>query len=288
MAEVATDVLHNVSNTLNSVLVGSEVLVRSIEGMRLDGVAQAAALLEQHAGGLGLYLEEDEQGKHLPAYLKALGRSLVEGREAARREIGRLRENLDAIRCIVISQQAHAGARHIVETFAPREAADEAIDLHAQALERKGVEVTREYAAMPPIVCDRHRLLQILGNLVKNAAEAFPDDAPRPRRLIVRVAPADGERVRIEVEDTGEGIAPEHLERLFSHGFTTRPGGHGFGLHGAANIAQQLGGSLTARSDGRGRGATFLLDLPLRIRGDDAVDRPSPAAASETKAPQIS
>jgi two-component system NtrC family sensor kinase len=59
------------------------------------------------------------------------------------------------------------------------------------------------------------------------------------------------------------GIAPENLTRIFSHGFTTRTDGHGFGLHSAALAAQQMGGRLTAQSDGPGRGATFTLELPV-------------------------
>jgi signal transduction histidine kinase len=67
----------------------------------------------------------------------------------------------------------------------------------------------------------------------------------------------------IEVIDTGVGIPPENLERIFSHGFTTRKEGHGFGLHSCALAAKDLGGSLHAESAGPGQGATFTLTLPV-------------------------
>jgi signal transduction histidine kinase len=78
--------------------------------------------------------------------------------------------------------------------------------------------------------------------------------------------------VHIVVSDNGVGIAPETLVRVFEHGFTTKKDGHGFGLHGAALTAQELGGTLSAASEGPGRGATFTLDLPL---GAARVDEPS-------------
>ena len=59
------------------------------------------------------------------------------------------------------------------------------------------------------------------------------------------------------------GIARENLTRIFSHGFTTKKHGHGFGLHSCANAAGEMGGSLSVRSDGPGKGATFTLELPL-------------------------
>jgi two-component system, NtrC family, sensor kinase len=70
-------------------------------------------------------------------------------------------------------------------------------------------------------------------------------------------------RLRIRVEDDGEGIAPENMVRLFSHGFTTRKSGHGFGLHSCALGAKVMGGQLMAHSDGVGKGAVFTLELPV-------------------------
>jgi C4-dicarboxylate-specific signal transduction histidine kinase len=113
-------------------------------------------------------------------------------------------------------------------------------------------------------------VLQILVNLIRNAKYAC-DEAGRPdKRLSMRVTKGD-ELVRIAVRDNGIGIPPENLTRIFGHGFTTKKDGHGFGLHSGALAAKELGGSLTAHSDGVGRGATFTLELPLpTVRSHDA------------------
>ena len=66
------------------------------------------------------------------------------------------------------------------------------------------------------------------------------------------------------------GIAPENLTRIFSHGFTTRREGHGFGLHSGALAAREMDGRLVASSDGPGKGATFTLELPARPKKTSA------------------
>jgi signal transduction histidine kinase len=81
--------------------------------------------------------------------------------------------------------------------------------------------------------------------------------------MTLRIRRKGAERIEISVIDNGVGIKPENLGRIFEHGFTTRKNGHGFGLHSGAIAAKELGGSLTARSDGPGRGATFTLELPI-------------------------
>ena len=97
---------------------------------------------------------------------------------------------------------------------------------------------------------------------MRNAKYACDDSGRPDKQLLVQVKGA-GERVRIAIIDNGVGIAPENMAKLFRHGFTTREAGHGFGLHSGALTARELGGSLTARSDGPGCGAAFVLELPL-------------------------
>jgi signal transduction histidine kinase len=87
----------------------------------------------------------------------------------------------------------------------------------------------------------------------------------RPHQMTLRVNVTDQRKLRICVQDQGEGIAAENLTRIFSHGFTTRKDGHGFGLHSCVLAAKEMGGSLTAHSDGPGKGATFALELPIQV-----------------------
>ncbi len=130
-------------------------------------------------------------------------------------------------------------------------------------MQRHDIHLLREFLAVPPITVEKHKVLQILVNLLRNAKHACDDAGKAGKQMRLQVSPtASG--VEIVVIDNGVGIPAENLTRIFSHGFTTRKGGHGFGLHGGALAARELGGSLTAHSAGPGQGATFRLTLPLQ------------------------
>jgi signal transduction histidine kinase len=138
---------------------------------------------------------------------------------------------------------------------------EDSMRMNAGALSRHRVEVVREFEDVPPLNLEKHKLLQILVNLLRNAQHACQDSERADKRLTVRVANGEG-RIRISVIDNGVGIPPENLMRIFNHGFTTRKDGHGFGLHSGALAAREMGGSLTVHSDGPGHGAAFTLELP--------------------------
>jgi signal transduction histidine kinase len=149
-----------------------------------------------------------------------------------------------------------------LEILLLEEMVEDAMRMSFTALARHQIEVVRLFESVPPVLVDRHKVLQILINLINNAKHAL-DHRPDGRRLTLRIIRHDTERVRVEVTDNGTGVPPEILNRIFSHGFTTKKTGHGFGLHSGANAAKEMGGSLSVRSDGEGTGATFVLELPL-------------------------
>jgi signal transduction histidine kinase len=109
--------------------------------------------------------------------------------------------------------------------------------------------------------------VQVLVNLIRNAKQACDDSGSATKKMTVRVS-GSLDSVRVSVIDNGVGIPPENLTRIFAHGFTTKPNGHGFGLHGAALAAREMGGSLTVHSDGGGAGAAFTLELPVHPPGN--------------------
>jgi signal transduction histidine kinase len=125
---------------------------------------------------------------------------------------------------------------------------------------------------LPPLPLDRHRVLQILVNLISNAKHAMKGVPAGQLPCITLGAAllpgADGQVLRLTVTDNGEGIAPENLVRIFVHGFTTRSNGHGFGLHSCALAAREMGGTLSVHSDGVGQGARFALEIPIAAQGD--------------------
>jgi C4-dicarboxylate-specific signal transduction histidine kinase len=174
-----------------------------------------------------------------------------------------LMRNVDHIKEIVTMQQSYASVSGILETVSISALADDALQLHTGGLDRHGVKVVRHYSPVPPILVDKHKVLQILVNLVHNAKYAISEANPAERQLSIAIHSHEDDRVHVAVTDNGIGIPPENLTRIFSHGFTTRKGGHGFGLHSGAIAAKEMGGTLHAESRGSGQGATFILELPI-------------------------
>ncbi len=263
MAEIATGVLHNVGNTLNSVNVSANLVVDRLRASRAVGLDKAVELLREQGSRLGAFFEEDPRGRQFPAYLAVLSGQLTQEREAVLEELRRLTESVDHIKSVVSMQQEHARFAGVLERVEVPRLLEDAMRLHAVSFERLGIQLRCEYGAQASaVMVDRHKLLQILVNLLSNARHALLESQQPDKQLTVRVEQA-GERLRIAVADNGVGIAPEHLQRLFSQGFTTKKDGHGFGLHISALSAEELGGSLHCESEGPGQGATFTLELPL-------------------------
>jgi PAS domain S-box-containing protein len=265
MADVATNVLHNVGNVLNSVNVSANLVSDRIKKSKCIGLERAAALLNQHAADLAGFLG-GPQGRHLPTYLKELATDLVAERDAAVAELSELRNNVEHIKQIVAMQQSYAKRGGITDTVDVRVLAEDSLRMNEGAFSRHGVTIERDFAEVPLIEVDKHKVLQILVNVIRNAKYACSEAEGSEKRVIVRVRATRSE-VIIAVIDTGVGIPRENLERIFSHGFTTRSEGHGFGLHSSALAAKELGGALRGESAGPGKGATFTLTLPLTKRG---------------------
>lgn len=263
MAEVATGVLHNVGNVLNSVNVSATLLRDAIKGSKAAGLAKAAALLREHAADLAEFISRDPKGRQLPLYLEQLAERLASDQAAWLDELASLARNVEHIKNIVAMQQSYARVAGVTEIVNVTDLVEDALRLNAAALTRHEVEVCREYdPAVPDITVDKHKVLQILINVIRNAKYACDESDQPDKRLTVRIA-HDAHQVRISVTDNGVGIASENLTRIFSLGFTTRKEGHGFGLHSGALAAKELGGCLVAHSDGLGQGATFTLELPF-------------------------
>jgi len=267
MAEVATGVLHNVGNVLNSVNVSATLVAEKIKRSKSGNVARVATLLREHEADLAAFITADERGKQLPSFLNTLAEHLVTEQAALLVELASLQKNIEHIKDVVSMQQTYAKVSGVTETVQIEELIEDTLRMNAASLMRHELRVVREFSAVPPIVVDKHKLLQILVNLVRNAKHAC-DDAGRDDKQITLRLMGDSEYVRVSVADNGIGIPPENLTRIFNHGFTTKKDGHGFGLHSGANAAKEMGGSLTVHSAGRGHGAVFTLELPLKPKCD--------------------
>jgi len=252
-----------VGNVLNSVNVSTTLLLESARKSKVASLPKVVGLLDEHADDLGAFITTDPKGKQLPAYLVQLSEQLAEEQKQGMAELESLRRNVEHIKEIVAMQQSYAVVSGVTEVVSVTELVEDAARMNLAALARHEVEVVREYGETPVVTVEKHKVLQILVNLIRNAKYAC-DESERPDKEIrLKTSQHEG-RVRIAVIDNGVGIAAENRTRIFNHGFTTRKEGHGFGLHSGALAAKELGGALIAQSDGLGKGATFILELPIQ------------------------
>ena len=270
MAEIATNVLHNVGNVLNSVNVSAQVLYEKVHTSKGPGVAKVAQLMKEHPDDLGDFISSDPKGRALPDYLDKLADALAIEQQVMIAELAQLTRRIDHIKEIVATQQSYAGNASVLESGSLRELVEDVVRICDVSLARHHITLIKEFSDVPQMPLDKHRVLQILVNLINNAKQALEAGANRSPQIILRLRVVDDGRVRVEVEDNGEGIAQDNLARVFEHGFTTRVDGHGFGLHSCILAAHELGGDLTVRSAGPGRGALFILELPLSLTPDQA------------------
>jgi C4-dicarboxylate-specific signal transduction histidine kinase len=261
MAEIATGVLHNIGNVLNSVNVSATLVSELVRTSKGSNVRRVSDLLREHANDLPGFFTRDPRGAKVPAFLATLTEHLEQEQTEALRELEGLRKNIEHIKGIVAMQQSHAKAAGVTETIGVTELIEDAVRITDAALANHRVELVRDFQSQPVITVEKHKVMQILVNLIRNAKQACVESAQADKRVIVRLATRD-DHVEVAVIDNGTGIAAENMTRIFAHGFTTRKDGHGFGLHSGALAARELGGSLSAQSDGPGRGAMFTLLLP--------------------------
>lgn len=264
MAEIATGVLHNVGNVLNSVNVSAEMVSNRLRSSKRSQLTRVVDLLQQHDEHLGEFLTTDEKGKQVPNFLKALADHLETEEQSMLEESQSLMKNVEHIKTIVATQQSYAGISGMLEPIDVNGLLDDAVRLNSSSFERHHIRVKRNYETLPSVLADKQRLLQIVVNLVKNAKEALLEQN-QEERVLTLLTSVDEDRLIIEVSDSGVGIEKENLTRIFSHGFTTKATGHGFGLHSCANAATEMNGTLSVRSDGPMQGASFTLNLPLTV-----------------------
>jgi signal transduction histidine kinase len=263
VGEVATGTLHNVGNVLNSISVSADLVATKLRESRVGNLGKALEMLREHRGDLARFLAEDPKGKMLPGYLETLAEHLVTEQAGMARELESLGRHLEHVKEIVAMQQTYAKACGAVETLQVSELVQDALRMNLGAFDRHGIVIMREFAEVEPVTVDRHKVLQILINLMRNAKYAMDEQAPAEKRLTLKIASGGNGHVLVSVSDNGIGISPENLTRIFDHGFTTKRDGHGFGLHSGAFAAKEMGGQLTAHSDGLGKGAVFCLELPV-------------------------
>jgi C4-dicarboxylate-specific signal transduction histidine kinase len=262
MAEVATSVLHNVGNVMTSVNVLSNSIVDLVRNSKISSVARLGELLGKNRHELHRFLAEDERGRKMPDYVGQLGEHLANEQALLLQKVKVLNENIHHINEIVAMQQNFAKVSGVLEKVPPIEVIEDALRMHGESLRRHGIKLVRDFELLPPVTMDRHKILQILFNLLENAKYACQQNNVSEKKIVVSLQHTAAGFARLSVADNGMGIPPENLERIFGQGFSTRKDGHGFGLHSSVLAAQDMGGRLWAQSGGPGQGATFTLEIP--------------------------
>ncbi|MBN1943528.1 MAG: PAS domain S-box protein [Phycisphaerae bacterium] len=263
MAEVATDILHNVGNILNSVNISLSGIKEKLLNSKTKGLSRVAEIVEEHIGDLGTFLTQDPKGKQLPVYLSEAAKRIQAEQDEVMKEVDFLTKSVDHIKEIVRTQQIYAKSGGVRVSMNIRDVIRDAIEINKERLSRHHVHVKLDLAELPEVVSDKQRILQILVNFINNGKQAMFENKDREKQMTIRSRREGEDRLRIEVTDNGMGIAQENLTRIFTRGFTTRKDGHGFGLHSGALVAKELGGAVSVHSDGPGKGATFTLELPF-------------------------
>jgi two-component system, NtrC family, sensor kinase len=264
MSEIATGILHNVGNVLNSVSIGSQLVDETVRKSRVGQLEKLVDLLAEREQDLDTFIKEDPRGAKLVPFLKAMRTQLVEENLTVRTEQSKVLEGIAHIAELVASQQAYAIRSTLKESTDVRDVASKALELTKSAGSLQSeIDMDIDFGDLPKIELDPNKLLEILVNLIQNARQAMQggDSGTRPHLSVA--TRIEGDKAIVEVTDNGMGISKENLAKIFGHGFTTKKHGHGFGLHSAANAAVELGGRLYAESDGPGTGARFVLELPL-------------------------
>jgi PAS domain S-box-containing protein len=263
MAEIATGVLHNVGNVLNSVNVSATLVADAVRRSKVSNIAKLSTLFQQNKADLASFMTKDPRGMMIPDYLGSLSESLASEHEATIAELENLRKNIEHIKEIVAMQQSYAKTSGVFETISVTDIVEDTLRINAGSLARHDIETFRDYQVRPVVTTDKHKVMQILINLVRNAKYACDESGRVDKRITVRTT-GDDRSVRISIVDNGIGIPEANLARIFNHGFTTRANGHGFGLHSGALAAKELGGSLSVQSEGTDRGASFILEIPFK------------------------
>lgn len=265
MAEIATGVLHNIGNILNSVNISTEELSNTLKSSKIDGFRRAQEIVETHADNLGEFFTQHPKGKLIPSYYQTLAEALIEEHQLLNEEVGELKNKISIMRDVISTQQTYAKSSLYTEDVYITGLVEDALKLQMASLAKHGVRIERHYEDDPRGTVSKVKIIHVLTNLIKNGKEAMEDIRETDKRSVLKliVKQVGDNTMEIRVSDNGCGIEPGDLNKIFNHGFTTKDDGHGFGLHTCANFMTEMGGSLHAESKGPGMGATFVMRFPL-------------------------
>lgn len=263
MADIASNVLHNVGNLLTSAQAAMDGLKLLGASRTSDMLARTSDLVKAQGPELSAFLTEDPRGQRVPELLSELSSAVKQEQGDLQREVQTLNEVLGLIKRVIATQQSHVGAeKNWSEEGDLRGLAQDALSLMEASLTRHQVRATITGPDEVPVVLDRLKTLQIVNNLVHNAVSILDEQPQEARQIELRLGVDEGE-AWLQVADSGPGVEEDRCDQIFRLGYTTREDGHGIGLHSSAIFAREMNGSLelTPQDEALG-GACFTLKLP--------------------------
>ena len=261
MADVATETLHNVGNILTSVKTSSQILTDIMRNPQYDGLKEANSLLRKNIDIIESFITDDPKGKKLMNYYLLLEEGFKNEVDVVNSHLSRLEEKIELIAEVIAAQQSYTSADGMNEHYNVCDIIDDALTMQMGSIERYNIKIIREYDDVPEVNLQKTKFIHVIINLINNAKDAMRDQSDN-RNITIKVF-SENEMVFVKFIDTGSGIAKDNLGKIFSHGFTTKDTGHGFGLHSSANYMTEMNGTLTAASDGPRLGAQFTVGLKI-------------------------
>ena len=262
MAEIAINVLHNVGNVLNSVTIANQKSITLLHQSKVVALTKTLALVDEHKHDIGEYFQNDPKGCKVPSILQKIASALTYEHQELMHSMDRQSKGIVTIQDIIDTQQKYAKVGLIQEEVSLSQLITDAIELQAGSIGKHNINISKRYQDVPNIALEKSKLLQIIVNLLVNAKEAMLTNAIDNKTIIIELYRKEGEGTIIKITDNGIGISPANLNRIFNHGFTTKPTGHGFGLHSCANFMTEMHGNIQVESDGEDKGASFILLFP--------------------------
>ena len=275
MAEVATNVLHNVGNVLNSVNVSADLIAEKMQNLKVEKIKDVNNFIKNNLNRLTNTDENNEQSAKLTLFLDMLTNHLQSEQAKILEEVRHLVKNIEHIKEVISAQQSISSHISVARITSVQEILEHSIHV-ANISSAADIKIYRDYDEIKPIIIDHSRLAQIVINLLRNSVEALQESNNPDKKISLSLKLSSADSFKIQISDNGIGIAPDNLSRMFSHGFTTKKKGHGFGMHSSFLAAKELNGNLSVNSAGLGKGATFTLELPYtiikeRIKEEEAI-----------------
>lgn len=273
MAEIASAILHNAGNILNTVNTSAYLLSERVEKYPVNSVAKLAELLVENKDNLVQFLNEDPVGRKLIQYISSLSEKVTRENSHMATHTRDLIKNLRELGEVVAQQNAYISSSLHWEIIDLEHMVEAALKIMDSRFQELGIKIERNYANIPKVPVLKTKIVQTFVNILKNACDSMNLSRQTERTLYLTLL-VQAPYLRLEFRDNGQGIEPENLRQIFTQGFTTHPDSSGFGLHFCANAMREMNGSIFAESDGQMRGANIILLVPLDQENVEALPSP--------------